>query len=120
MEMMIVLTIIGILAAVAVPMYQSVILRSREAVLKENLHTLRSVIDQYTADKKSAPQTLDDLVQAGYLREIPEDPILEDSTSWQVEFGDTALVPDQQDTGIVNVRSGAARISTDGTAYSDW
>ena len=120
MEMMIVLTIISILATIAVPMYRSVILRSREAVLKENLHTLRSVIDQYTADKKTAPQALEDLVDAGYLREIPEDPITESSTTWQTEFGDTALVPDQMDTGIIDVRSGATGMSTEGSPYSEW
>jgi general secretion pathway protein G len=120
LEMMIVLTIIGILASIAVPMYQAVILRTREAVLKENLHSLRSVIDQYTADKKSAPQVLDDLVIAGYLREIPDDPITETNTSWQIELGDTALVPDQVDTGIVNVFSGSSGISSEGTPYSEW
>jgi general secretion pathway protein G len=120
MEMMIVLTIIAILASIAVPMYQAVILRTKEAVLKENLHSLRSVIDQYTADRKTAPQVLDDLVIAGYLREIPEDPITENNTSWQVEIGNTALVPDQQDTGLVNVYSGAPGGSVEGTPYSEW
>jgi general secretion pathway protein G len=120
MEMMIVLTIIAILASIAVPMYQAVILRTKEAVLKENLHSLRSVIDQYTADKKTAPQILDDLVLAGYLRDIPDDPITENNTRWQTELGDTALVPDQVDTGIVNVFSGSTAISSEGTAYSEW
>ena len=120
MEMMIVLTIIAILASIAVPMYRQVIVRTREAVLKENLHSLRSVIDQYTADKKTAPQVLDDLVLAGYLREVPDDPIAENNTSWLPELGDTALVPDQIDTGIVNVFSGAPGISSEGTPYSDW
>lgn len=120
MEMMIVLTIISILASIAIPMYQAVILRSKEAVLKENLHTLRSVIDQYTADKKTAPQALEDLVSAGYLRQVPEDPITESSTTWQTEFGDTALVPDQMDTGIVDVHSGSTGVSTEGNAYSEW
>lgn len=120
LEMMIVLTIIAILAAIAVPMYQAIVLRTKEAVLKENLHSLRSVIDQYTADKKTAPQVLDDLVGAGYLREIPDDPITESNTTWQVETGSTALVPDQQATGIVNVYSGSTAVSTDGTPYSEW
>lgn len=119
-EMMIVLSIIAILASIAVPMYQSVILRTKEAVLKENLHSLRSVIDQYTADKKRAPQALEDLVIAGYLREIPEDPITEINTAWRAELGDTALVPDQVETGIVNVFSGSSAISSEGTPYSEW
>ena len=119
-ELMIVITIIAILASIAAPMYQSVILRAKEAVLRQNLHAMRSVIDQYTADRQTAPRVLEDLVTAGYLREIPEDPMTESRTSWEVEIGDTALVPDQQDTGIVDVRSGHPGVSTEGTPYSDW
>ena len=120
LELMIVLTIIAILASIAVPMYQATILRAKEAVLKENLHSIRSVIDQYTADKRTAPQSLEDLIAAGYLREVPEDPITESPTTWQVEFGATAMVPDQLDTGIVDVRSGAPALSTEGTPYNEW
>jgi general secretion pathway protein G len=120
LEMMIVLTIMAILASISIPMYQSVVLRSRESVLKSNLHSLRSVIDQYTADKKIAPQSLEDLVDAGYLREVPEDPITDSSTTWQVEFGSTAIVVDQLDTGIVDVRSGSGAVSSEGTPYSEW
>ncbi len=120
LELMIVLTIIAILASIAVPMYQATILRAREAVLHENLHSLRTVIDQYTADKRTAPQSLDDLIAAGYLREVPEDPITRSRTTWQVEFGATAMVPDQLETGIVDVNSGAPSISTEGTLYSEW
>ena len=120
LEMMIVLTIIAILASISVPMYQAVVLRAKEAVLKDNLHGLRSVIDQYTADKKTAPLSLEDLVDAGYYREIPEDPITESSTTWQLEFGDTTLIPDQLETGIVDVHSGSTAISSEGTPYSEW
>ena len=120
LEMMIVLTIIAILASISIPMYQAIVLRAKEAVLKDNLHGLRSVIDQYTADKKTAPQSLEDLVDAGYYREVPEDPITESSTTWQLEFGDTALIPDQLETGIVDVHSGSTVISTEGTPYSEW
>ena len=120
LEMMIVLTIIAILASISIPMYQAIVLRAKEAVLKDNLHGLRSVIDQYTADKKTAPQSLEDLVSAGYYREIPEDPITESSTTWQLEFGDTALIPDQLETGIVDVHSGSTVISSEGTPYSEW
>ncbi len=120
MEMMIVLTVIAILASIAIPMYQSIILRTKEAVLKENLHSLRTVIDQYTADKKSAPGVLGDLVDAGYLREMPEDPITESNTSWQPETGNTIMVPGQFDTGIVDVFSGSPAVSTEGTPYNTW
>jgi general secretion pathway protein G len=119
-ELIIVMTMIAILASIAVPMYQSVVLRAKEATLKEDLHHLRSVIDQYTADKKAAPQTLNDLVDAGYFREIPADPITEDSTTWQVEMGNTGLIPGQQQTGIVDIHSGATGTSTEGTPYSEW
>ena len=120
LELMIVLTIIAILASIAVPMYQATILRAKEAVLKENLHSIRTVIDQYTADKRTAPQSLEDLIAAGYLREIPEDPIMESRSEWRVEFGSTAMVPDQLDTGIVDVHSSSSSISTEGTLYTDW
>lgn len=119
-ELMVVLTMIAILASIAVPMYQAVVLRAKEATLKENLHHLRAVIDNYTADKKAAPQTLNDLVEAEYFREIPEDPITEESTTWQVEIGNTGLIPGQQQTGIVDVHSGAPGQSSEGTPYSEW
>src|SRR5438067_6977907 len=84
LELMIVITIIAILAAIAVPMYQAIILRSKETVLKNNLHELRTTIDQYTADKKKAPQSLQDLVDGGYYREIPVDPITNSRDTWEV------------------------------------
>jgi general secretion pathway protein G len=119
LEMMIVLTIIAILATIAIPIYQGVILRTKEAVLKDTLHTLRSLIDAYTADKKAAPQTLQDLVDAGYLREIPEDPITDSRTTWVTEFGDV-MIPGQVTAGIVDVHSGSPAESSEGTPYSDW
>jgi prepilin-type N-terminal cleavage/methylation domain-containing protein len=88
-ELMIVLTIISILVSVAIPIANSAILRAKEAVLQSNLHTLRTLIDQYTADKLKAPQTLDDLVSAGYLRSIPKDPITTPGTgrlSWRIRL----------------------------------
>jgi len=118
---MIVITIIGILVGVAIPMYQSIILRSKESVLKANLHTLREAIDQYTADKKKAPQTLADLVDAGYFREVPHDPITNSSDTWEVITDSTAIAaPDQTETGIVDVHSGSTTVSTEGTAYNTW
>jgi len=119
LEIMIVLTIIAILASIAVPMYQSVILRTREAVLHDSLYTLRSLVDAYTADKRAAPQALQDLVDAGYLREIPEDPMTSSATTWVLEFGE-AMIPGQVTTGIIDVHSGSSEISSEGTPYSDW
>ena len=101
-------------------MYQVAILRAKEAVLKDNLHGLRTIIDQYTADKKTAPQSLEDLVDAGYYREIPKDPITESRTTWQLEFGNTTMIPDQLETGIVNIHSGSATVSSEGTPYNEW
>lgn len=119
LEMMIVLTIIAILAAIAIPMYQSVVLRAKEAVLRDTLHTLRELIDAYTADKKAAPQVLQDLVDEGYLREIPEDPITESNTTWVTEFGEI-MIPGQVTTGIVDVHSGSGDVSSERTPYSEW
>ncbi len=120
LEMMIVLTVIAILASISVPMYQAVVLRTRETVLKDNLRTLRSVIDQYTADKKKAPQTLQDLIDGGYLRQIPEDPITNSAESWEVITDTTVSSPDQTESGIVDVKSGSSAVSSDGSAYNSW
>jgi general secretion pathway protein G len=119
-ELIIVMTMLAILASVAVPMYRSTVIRAKESTLKEDLHHLRSVIDQYTADKQAAPETLNDLVDAGYFRELPVDPITESSTTWRPEMGNTGLVPGQQQTGIVDVHSGAPGESSEGTPYSEW
>ena len=81
LELMIVITIIAILGAVAIPIYKAVVLNAKETVLKDNLRELRRVIDQYTADKKKAPQSLQDLVDAGYFRQLPIDPITNSNRS---------------------------------------
>jgi general secretion pathway protein G len=120
LELMIVITIIAILAGIAIPMYQSVVLRSKETVLKNNLHELRSTIDQYTADKKKAPQSLQDLVDAGYYREIPVDPITESRESWEVVMDTSVSSPDQTESGISDVHSGSTAISSEGTPYNTW
>jgi general secretion pathway protein G len=119
-ELMIVLAIISILASLAIPIGNRAILRTKETVLKSNLHTLRNLIDQYTADKLKAPQSLQDLVTAGYLRELPKDPITESAETWEAVQGDTNLLPDQTETGIVDLHSGSTQISTEGTAYNTW
>lgn len=117
---MIAMTIISILVGIAIPIYRTMILSSREKTLKVNLHTLRDVIDQYTADKKKAPQTLQDLVDAGYFRQLPLDPITGSNSTWETIFDTAVLTPDQTETGIADVRSGSSAISSEGTAYNTW
>jgi general secretion pathway protein G len=119
LEMMIVISIVLILMAVALPIYNTSILRSREAVLRQDLFTLRSVISQYTLDKQKAPQGLDDVVQAGYLRQIPNDPMT-GQPNWEVVQEDVLLAVDQQDPGISDVHSASSATASDGTAYSSW
>jgi general secretion pathway protein G len=119
LELMIVLSIIMILMAVAVPVYNQSIVHSREAVLRQNLFTLRNVISQYTLDKQKAPQSLDDIVQAGYLRTIPVDPMT-GTTNWEPHQEDVLLSVDQQDPGIDDVHSASNATASDGTAYSSW
>ena len=119
-ELMIVISIILILVSIAAPIYSSSILRAREAVLKDDLFTMRSVISQYTLDKQRAPQSLDDLVSAGYMKLIPLDPFTNARDTWTVEQEDTLLSVDQQQPGITDVHSGSNAVSSDGTPYSSW
>lgn len=119
MELMIVLSIMMILLAIAIPSYNQSILRARESVLRQDLFTLRSVIDQYTLDKQKAPQGLDDLKQAGYIRDIPNDPMT-GQANWDAPTCDTVDSADQQDPGICDVHSASGATSSDGTAYSSW
>jgi len=119
LELMIVISIIMILMAIAVPVYNQSVIQSREAVLRSNLSTLRNVISQYTLDKQKAPQSLDDLVTAGYLRQIPIDPMTR-LPNWEVVQEDVMLAVDQQDPGITDVHSASSGNASDGTAYSSW
>jgi len=118
-ELMIVISIILILVSISIPIYNQSILRAKESVLRQNLFTLRSVISQYTLDKQKAPQSLDDIVQAGYLKQIPKDPMTGEA-NWQVEQEDVLLAIDQQEPGISDVHSASNASSTEGTAYSTW
>ncbi|MGB7621005.1 MAG: prepilin-type N-terminal cleavage/methylation domain-containing protein [Terriglobia bacterium] len=120
LELLIVVSIIMILATVVLPSYRQSIVRAKEAVLRDDLHNLRSLIDQYTVDKQKAPQSLDDLVTAGYIREIPKDPFTNSSQSWKVDFDNSVSNPGQTDSGIIDVHSGANTTGMDGTAYSSW
>ena len=119
-EMLIVISLVMILVAIAVPNYQRSIMRAKESVLKQDLFQLRSLISQYTLDKQKAPQALDDLITAGYLTQIPIDPMTNARDTWTVDQEDTLLSVDQQEPGISDVHSGSNAISSDGTAYSTW
>ncbi len=119
-ELMVVMLIIAILAAIAIPSYLGSIKATREAVLKEDLHVIRGAIDSYTLDKGKAPQALDDLVQAGYLREIPADPTTHSKDTW-VPNTDTAYTDlNESDPGITDVHSGSTETGSDGQPYSSW
>lgn len=119
-ELMVVLVVISILVSIAVPFYQKSIIRSKESVLKNNLFTLRTVIDEYTYDKQKAPQSLQDLVTEGYLRAIPVDPITQSDSSWRVVMEDAVTSVNQTEPGIFDVRSGSDKTSLEGTPYADW
>jgi general secretion pathway protein G len=119
-ELMIVMAIIAILMAVAIPIYSRSIVRAKESVLKNNLFTMRTVIDEYTYDKQKAPQTLNDLVSDGYLRQIPVDPITGTADSWRVIMEDASNTVNQSEPGIFDVRSGSDKTSLEGTPYSEW
>ncbi|MDQ1389460.1 MAG: ral secretion pathway protein [Acidobacteriaceae bacterium] len=119
LEMMIVMIVIGILMSIALPIYTTSLLKAREAVLRQDLFTLRSLISQYTLDKQKAPQSLDDLIQGGYLKVIPKDPMTNEP-NWEVVQEDILLTVDQQDPGISDVHSASSATATDGTAYSSW
>jgi general secretion pathway protein G len=119
-ELMVVMSIILILVSIAVPIYSRSILLARESVLRQDLFTMRSAIDQYTMDKAKAPQALQDLVQEGYLRELPKDPFTNARDTWQIAQEDVLLSADQNNPGITDVHSGSNLTSSDGTAYSTW
>jgi general secretion pathway protein G len=119
-EMMIVMAIIVILIAVAVPFYQKAITRAKESVLHNNLFAMRSAIDEYTFDKQKAPQSLQDLVMNGYLHNVPKDPITQSNDSWKIITEDAGQAVSSSEPGIFDIRSGSDKISLDGTRYSEW
>ncbi len=119
LELMIVITILLILLTLAAGRYEQSVARAREAALRQDLVVMRQAIEQYTLDKQQAPQSLDDLTSAGYLREIPLDPMTRQK-DWRTETSDVLLTPEQTGSGIVDVHSNSDRAAQDGTPYSSW
>jgi general secretion pathway protein G len=118
LELMIVISIIIILASVALPQYQKTIMHARETILRDDLFKMRSLIDQYAADKGKLPQSLEDLVSGGYLREIPKDPIT-DNKDWNVVTGEDPYST-EGNSGVTDVHSSSGDTSTEGTPYGEW
>lgn len=119
-ELIIVMAIIAILASLAVPSYLASMKAAKETVLKQDLHVMRNAIDSYTMDKEKAPQSLDDLVQAGYLKSIPTDPMTNTNDSWVTSTDDTLESVDQSEPGINDVHSGSQQVGSNGQMYSTW
>jgi general secretion pathway protein G len=116
LELMIVITIIIILAAIALPQYQRTIRATREAVLRNDLYQMRNLIDQFAADKQRLPRDLNELVSEGYMRQVPIDPFT-NQADWTEDMGDD---PNSDDQGLINVRSASSDTSTEGNLYSEW
>jgi len=119
-ELMIVITIIFILIGMAAGRYDRSVIRAREATLKQDLQVMRQAIDNYTLDKQAAPQSIEALQEAGYLRVVPTDPMTQ-AKDWQPQFDEVVLSPDQTGTGMVDVHSNSDRNSPfDQTPYKEW
>ena len=119
-ELMIVISIIMILIGIAAVQYQRSVQRAREATLKQDLQAMRQSIDNYTLDKQAAPQSLEDLAQAGYLRMVPKDPMT-GAADWDLQFDSVVLSPEQSGTGLVDIHSHSGATSPfEGTPYSQW
>ena len=119
-EIIIVMTVMSILLSAAVPLYTRVVQRTKESVLRNNLFSMRTVIDEYTYDKQKAPQSLQDLVTEGYLRQVPEDPMTGGNQSWKVIMEDSLTMVNQTEPGIFDIRSGSDKASSEGTRYNEW
>ena len=118
LELMILISIIIILAAITLPQYQKTIMHTREAVLKDDLRKMRALIDQFAADKGRLPQTLDELVSEGYMREVPVDPFT-GNKDWAITTGEDPNSLEGQ-TGMTDIHSASAEVSSEGTPYSEW
>ena len=130
LELIVVVAIIGILATIAMPALKDMPRRAQEAVLKTNLRTIRDLLDQHYGDKGQYPPTLEVLVELGYVRQVPFDPITKSNSSWVLIFDDPAAdpeaipaetdLPEGGEPGILDVRSGSQRTALDGTPYAEW
>jgi general secretion pathway protein G len=119
-ELLIVMSIVAILMAMSVPYFRGAIVHAREAVLKEDLAVMRAAIDSYTMDKQKGPGSLEDLVNEGYLRSIPNDPMTQSNSTWSTEQADALHSLDQTDPGIADVHSGSDEQGSDGQPYNAW
>jgi general secretion pathway protein G len=119
-ELLVVTALVVVLASLALTGYQNSLVRAREAVLKEDLFRLRDAIDQYYADKNKWPQSLQDLVTDGYVREVPKDPITDSADSWQTVPAEPDPANPSAEAGIFDVKSGSDRSALDGTPYAEW
>jgi general secretion pathway protein G len=119
-ELMVVVSLVVLLAGMAMANYRNAVLVAREAVLKENLFRMRDAIDQYYADKTKYPATLDALVSDGYLRRIPDDPFTRSNTTWQIINAEPDPANPSADLGVFDVKSGSTETALDGTPYSEW
>ena len=120
LELIVVLALLGLLLGIALPAYRDATERAREAVLREDLQRMRAALDEYFSDQGEYPQTLPDLVDSGYLRSIPTDPITEEPDSWVIEYAPWEMLEVGEIAGVFNVRSGAEGEALDGTPYSEW
>jgi general secretion pathway protein G len=120
LELIIVMAVLGILVAFAIPAYQDATLRAKEAILKEDLVGLREALEQHLVDKGLYPEALEDLVEFGYLRQLPVDPITKSNETWEPEFAPWMMVDQGQPAGIWNVFSGSEDESLDGSFYNEW
>ena len=119
LELMIVIAIIAILVGMAAGIYTKTVQHARESVLRKDLQTMREAIDNYTLDKQQAPQSLQDLVDAGYLRSLPIDPVTQQN-DWVLHYSDTVITPEQTGTGVDDVHSGSDQVGADGSPYNTW
>jgi general secretion pathway protein G len=119
-ELMVVMAIISVLLAIAVPVYQKSIIRAKESVLRNNLFTIRNMIDEYTIDKQKAPESLQDLVSEGYLRQVPQDPMTNSDQTWKTIMEETPVSGSSGTPGLYDIRSGSDKKALDGTNYADW
>ena len=119
-ELMVVMAIISIILSIALPIYTKSLVRAKESVLRNNLFTMRNMIDEYTVDKQKAPESLQALVSDGYLRQVPQDPMTGSDSTWRVIMEETPVGGSNNPPGIFDVKSGSDKTSLEGTPYSEW